>query len=436
MTCATLKKLKIGIAVAYLMAFGFVFSYDVPLHPELIRLREGLPKVDAAQNRYFAMLGFSAPAGKDMLQVGMEKVAALRTQLAAGQEDDTPVPVSKELLVKGEMPKLYDKAGNDMRSFVAKNPERVTALLADNRELVQRYLALRQYPELAEPLDLGFRMPIPQFGPLREAQRLEQLRLMQSGGVAETLEFVQADLTFWRNDCRQARTLINKLVAIACIGRDYEFISAFASGKALTESEWQKFEALLATQTHADVEMSRAITGELLAMGASLAEIRKGPEPTNPGKRLFYRLFLKPGLTSNANYENFQADLQRAQLSAPDFALAYEASNRQDHNEKIGKSLLSALTNPIGQYLNLQSLAFTQYLERPHRLEGQRRLALLKLRIARQKISDSGISAFLATAGHELANPFTGMPMGWDAANRKLFFDKLNKDEGTVDCYL
>ena len=64
-----------------------------------------------------------------------------------------------------------------------------------------------------------------------------------------------------------------------------------------------------------------------------------------------------------------------------------------------------------------------QMLQQMYIHEGHRRLLVLRVEVAKEKISDEAIPAFLQSASMSLRNPFTGGPMQWNSTDRVLYFD-------------
>jgi len=69
-----------------------------------------------------------------------------------------------------------------------------------------------------------------------------------------------------------------------------------------------------------------------------------------------------------------------------------------------------------------------EMLRQTYILDGRLRLATLVVRIARERIKDEGIPAFLENAAPELVDPFSNRPMRWDAKNGRIYF--ISSDDG------
>ncbi len=443
--CKRISKIKLAIFLAILAA-GFVL-YDSPLKPEVKKIiQETVPRqVEQSSNIYLAMLGFAAPLGEDIHAVGLKKLDHISSQKNSGKAADTTVKnTNADLVLNGKLPDLNDKPGNSMRRFLAKQPAEVDALLASNHEIMERYRSLRNYRNNDEPVFLGVDMPLPSYKLIFEAQRLEQLRLMRNSNPAEVLNFVREDLAFWRNYATHNKTLIGKVIAYKGISRNYYFISEYAAAMPLYEAKFRIVtEELLMPIPNTELSLASAIVAEIiyfhsiLSKGLNMGGV--GGAEASPVKN-WPVLFVKQRMTLNTIYDRFTSYIKLSELPLSEFTQQYRKEFRKieqlNSEKKFDISQLNWV-NPVGQILaNLSLSESLKYTALPHNLEGSRRLALLKLLISRQKISDSDIPASLAKAGPELSDPFTGKPMSWDSKDRKLFYKDIGEASKTVDMFL
>ncbi len=81
----------------------------------------------------------------------------------------------------------------------------------------------------------------------------------------------------------------------------------------------------------------------------------------------------------------------------------------------------------LGYYVN-SHLKATEMLRQMHIIDGKLRLATLYVRIVDERIEDRDIRSFLASAGPEFYDSFSGGPMQWNAKERTIYFpDPENK---------
>lgn len=439
MICCNIRNIKIGITLVYALVFGFMLLYDQPLKPEVSSILKSIPeKVDQTDNLYCAMLGFFSPAGADIHAFGAKKIEQDRISRAISPKKDIPADDnSKRLTIKGKLPTFYEKSGSGLRQFIVREPAKVEALLEDNRELMLRYNSLRRYTRFEEPLFLGVLMPLPVYAQINDVQRLEQLRLIQAGNTADVIRFAREDLAFWHKIANNTRTLLGKLIAGSAIRRDYFFLADFASGAHLGETEWKVVTTeLLQPLPMSVLSLAPVFPAEFYCMQDALA---LGFNPYGSRTtRLLEPLFAKRQMTINALYDGFATYMKQSEQSAQELAQYYKKQRDMPLADmKYGEPLNKWLINPGGEMMIGMAMPnFLSYLERSHRVEAVRRLALLKLQIVRQKVSDHDIPEFIARSGKELSDPFSGNPMSWDAKNRKIFFKRVDVTSGTVDMYL
>ena len=446
MNCSRICTIKTVIAVCYILAFGCLYLYDQPLKPEVTRLINSIPqKIATENNLYFAMVGFSSPAGTDCYQYGVRQFERARAHKDSGKKGELPAEkTDTELKLKGELPSFYKKAGAGMRQFIAKEPARVEALLHDNRELMERYRSLRRYAQYEEPLFLNVWVPYPHVW-IYNAKQLEQLRLMRSGSNAELLRFARDDLAFWRRFTSKSRTLIGKLVGIRTIIHHYHFMSEFAAGPTVDEATRKAvITELLQPIPYSELSMAQAFHEEIYSYSIQQDLTQRFYSPPPALRALLsileQPLFNKRNMTINLVYDYFLPGTQQAELTPKAFAAQHKKSQEpQQNGKKIGEPLFNWLTNPAGElHFGMHPFLSLPYVAKLHRVEWIRRQALLKVQIAHQKISDHAIPDFLARAGKDLSNPFTDQPMYWDQKNRKLYFIYFTgADQAeSVDMYL
>ena len=72
-------------------------------------------------------------------------------------------------------------------------------------------------------------------------------------------------------------------------------------------------------------------------------------------------------------------------------------------------------------------LKIREFVRQMHYLDGKLRLATLALQQINAGVRDDGMVEFLAAAGPELRDPFSGQPMQWDPKDRKIYMTDPNE---------
>jgi hypothetical protein len=406
----------------YLAIFMVLALYDPPLQPAVAEfLKVPASTVTDAENAYFALLGFAAPAGSDIREYGrtsyrstLERAAKQRAQ---GGQPLPQLESGTQMAFKGkELP------NERFYQFVVGSPEVLDRMASDNRELLDRYRTLRQYPRIFEPSGEGHfqDVPIPSFAPVRSTQSLWlllALRQSHQGNADQALRLLADDLAYWRSIVPQSHMLIIKLIAIACIQRDYQVLSELIGHAALSGTQRAQVRAMLPPWQAGDVQFSESLRYEALfltdALFASLAQ--HGP---------FDRLLLKKNATRNSLVRIQMTGAELAGLSADRF---YREASASAGERRIDVRLkLDFLYNPVGAILaSISTPQYAGYCAKGHELEAKRRMVLIHLLAREQGIGPDGMDSFLPQLGKEYRNPYTNQPMGWDAGKKSIVMDSI-----------
>jgi hypothetical protein len=182
-------------------------TLDEKLKAEVVDLVEGVESEHITEqgNAYFALLGFEAPVGADMVETGRKIYGADMRQLEMARQGLDYTYVSQTdrsnfLKFKGEASSLCSVNRDYLyENGVCKSQAETERMLIDNRELLSRYYQLLDYRALEQPL-LGFWVA----NEILSVQRLAQVdieRMLRSGKVSEAASLLTKNLQFWRHSC-------------------------------------------------------------------------------------------------------------------------------------------------------------------------------------------------------------------------------------------
>jgi hypothetical protein len=417
----------------YLSLLGF---YDEnPSEQMLAVISKPTPEVVKSGNAWLAFLGFDAPDSIDPFEFGTQKMRRLEQKISSGEiyslekaaQTDESYPSFK---VKGDLPKLNKAYNSGALKYARSNSKKVEKLIRENRDLVDRYEALRQYTEYAEPVDYSFYTQFPKLTLIRDAQylwRLKLARLYDKGNKEAAVRALKDDIFFWSFIAKNSRIVIGKLIAITCLNSDFKLAAELGANPASNLKQYTALSDMLRPFNKDETLMTEAFIGELRAM-------LKVVEITNESARTKGRMGFKLNATRNRVYENWTRALALSKSNSQEYAkevAALKGSSNVDHRFSIAR-----LYNPAGEALaGLAEINAYRYIERGHELEGLRRLALLKILLRTEKISQSDIEKFLDSRKADLGNPYTGEPMKWDPKQQSLYFDKISGN-GKVEIYL
>jgi hypothetical protein len=411
------------LSVFYLLIFLGLALYDETLQTDVAEFLKVPPaSVPDAENAYFAQLGFSAPPGTDINSFGLAKYRKTLDESAkkrAGNIQEVPTKGgdSSQISFKGkELP-------NDKLYQFATDPSSTLDILAkDNAELLARYHALRQYRHIEEPGGNGHYqdVPIPAFTPIRSSQSLTlllALRSAQEGKLDEALAGLADDMTYWRGILRQTHTLIGKMIAIACIQREYQVLSELIAHHDLSDRQRIQVRALLPPWKSDDANFGEAARYEARYVTESLFA-------SLPTHGLLGGLFLKKNASMNTLVRFHIENSRISKLTAEVFYRSLAV--QQKDQKELARLHPDFLYNPVGAILN--SIAVPQlssYFSRFHDLEAKRRMVLVHLMAREQGIGHDGMPKLLKESGREFANPYTGQPMQWNEGKKSIVMDSI-----------
>ncbi len=400
----------------------------------LLRLSESpqLTLTDPLQNGYFLLLGFSAPAGADPVQVGYDMWLEANAQ-------------------RGRRFYNYEKPGrSELRASITaaealpawEAPDPLSELQKDDalfRTANSRYAILGQRYErwLNMPFeDWGFGQDAcPRFEEMLIAHRL-YVAMGFSKTVREGASRLWTDLAAWRRVLADAKTLPLKVAALVMVDDNARFLSRLLSRPAIDKSLSDFDLAVLEPLTTAEYSLRWPIQNEFalsLRQDSALIEIEAliGKEASDRHREWLARTAgLRPDAFQRVAHPTSHEAIRMAfetprirEVYAAYYDAVIKASETIHH--PLPKFREIAQTAPRTLF---ESLMHPFDFEPEWELFGQRlvetdaRLRLVALQILlRKPAPTAAVPARLAEAGSRYFDPFTGLPMLWNAAQEKIY---------------
>lgn len=148
-------------------------------------------------------------------------------------------------------------------------------------------------------------------------------------------------------------------------------------------------------------------------------------QPTNPKMQEFIRFERTVKDTENGsvalvglNAPKGREPMEQMKLLVlPASELARLASSEQQTPDTSAAHYLRALVNPVGELrvIKTPNIEMAGYLLKWHNLEAKRRMVAIVVQARKQHVKPADIPTLLAALPPELADPYTGKPMRWDA---------------------
>jgi hypothetical protein len=432
----------LSLACALFVAALFVNSRDEALAPEVRALLTAPANpYGAADNIYLALQGFDAPPAESVTAAGAARIERYNRGIEAALRDPAASPErlapqdAHRLTFRGDV-SFIRPLESSVWNEAPQHEQQIATLLADNHELIERYLdliLLRGYYETARPSAL---MPHPaapnEVHRLFLAQLALQMRahshFQRQLGLAE----LEVDIRLWRRVLDGEGTLLWKMLAIAFLQSDYLLLADLVAdpGVDLAPSE-QYAESLVPLFDAGDFDLGRAFAAEFRVQAATLRspdiEARRGVQGwlERAGSRMSDH-FLKLNATENL----LAAETGRWMTAAADPAKFYQmhslAAGRS--NEPPRAWFLPLSYNPLGKLLAaVLTQPYRYYPPRAWDEQALQRLVRLGYEIRQHRVAPADLAAFLRAQPQWSTHPADGRPFLWDAVTGELGVQTLSQ---------
>lgn len=447
--------LAIPVLVVIVLIACWTLIPDEKPDPDAQRMLIAPKPVPAADNLYFAIMGFGASAGLDPHQVGVKTLEAFAAwQARAGKNraegDKAEQPGFDADPFLGDAP--IKRPSNhkapcqpDVASCLdefAKRAGELDAALAQNKIWLDRYRALRSYPAFSESINLSLQMPLPRWAGILYISDLvdaEIVRDMETPATrTQALQALAAEIAFYKRLGSDAELLITRMMAAAVLERKLKLASELlAEYPGIVTTHAAQVAAIAQPLPEEWAQLRKVAEGEFRFMAASQKEVS-----ADIAKQMTFGLEEPPaGLRWLQSMHGFNAYREQATLNAmarhnrrlgEHFSLPARDMRQQREafqREQGELHLWSPGTlsyNPIGKMLvHLGRTSWEEYSYRLHDLIGLSRLVTLQRMAIEARATPDNMPELLRNFP-ALVDPYTNQPMHWDAKSGELQFDGLS----------
>ena len=421
----------LALVVVPLAAVLAINAVDEPLSPQAAAYGEPRsPGVPGNENGYYALVGLGAPDGADAIVYARAWIEEARAAARAHR------PEKRSQESRAKRPLTCDPAQASCLAVAKEKPDEVKAHIEAYREDLARYEALIGFKRYEEVLDYPLRLAaeFPQYGSVTAAHRAYVLRAAmqaQSGNMEAALSAIERDIAFQRAMMTGSRTLLGKVVAGVDYWRDLAFLSDLMQNRrAEVRPHLAQVRGMLKATEFPAEGMSALIESEF---GFRKALLKNPLAPEEVGnnpvlvEKLAMKFLYKPNATLNQEVRHLAAVAKAMDLPVNEGSAALEKILLDD-------ALMSSwqyIDNPAGNFL--RRVPFTgsgrdayQRL-RLHDVRAYARLVALQAEIAAANIETGKVGAFVAASDARFHDPYSGKPMAWDAASRRLSVELQSK---------
>jgi hypothetical protein len=434
----------LGIGLLALTALGgalFLLALLVNLRDEALapEARTLLPlpanRYDASENIYVALQGFDAPPAESVIAAGEARIehynrsvdAALRDPSAANLEG-LGLMDAHRLTFKGDI-SFIRPLESSVWNEAPQHAQQITMLLAENHELMERYLAmmlLRGYHETARPSALA-----PSAAAPSEVRRLFLAQLALQMRASSHLERVlglaelESDIRLWRRVLDGEGTLLWKMLAIAFLQSDYLLLADLIADQDVDLAPSETYaESLVPLFDAAEFDLGKAFAAEFRIQVATLREPAAGARRGAHGwlESMGTHLtdhFLKPNATANL----LAKDTLRWTAVAADPVAFYRVAHSSTGWPAAGAGiwLLPVSYNPLGKVLaSAVTRPYRHYPPRAWDEAALQRLVRAGYEIRQRRVAPADLPAFLQANPQWSTHPADGRPFLWDAVTGEL----------------
>lgn len=385
--------------------------------------RRPLPDAD---NAWFDLYGFAAPAGEDPRAVGAQRIDWMKRVLGELNPVERDPGVNEFELKDHRSPVLVRITDACIRrpglacSEAMKLNVDGAALSTLEPLLLPRYETLLQRAGVFALVEYDVSQPLPSYDLVMEAQRLLLLRLQDAarrGDVVTVRETLQRDHAFWRRMLATSEVLIDRMIAVAGIRQNFAF-GNFAVRELPPEQQLAAIPPSWRTPFGGqELSLRRVMAAEY----HFVLRISRMPG-YDPGMYATYEDELSRLIARVPGVRNTQRELNRVAAAywqvANDFDVPID--RYLEAHQRFEKSIDQK--DSTGRV--------SQYALRSASVEGMRRAVLAATELRAQSVPASGMAEALKAA--EWRDPYDGKAFTWNARERSVLFEAPESSRYTL----
>jgi hypothetical protein len=436
-----------------LALFVIVFLKDEPLSAQAqAALEYQPPPVLPERNAFVGLVGFNAPSGSDFVRAGDEKIRQAnldfqRYGFNTYAQKQTPQADTPKLAFSV---KKYEHSCDKARTEtcldeIRAEAENIHRLQEENRELINRYLKIREMPEFSDyDLSQDAIPPYPEVLSVSKLLSAQAILDIQRGDIAKGLDFIEQDMAFYRKILlAKDITLIDQMVAANQIRR-YAILLGLLMEQDALRGETERVRSILTPLE--DAKETFLVSGQrehiFVLQGLGRLSIQMSEDARNMKSPKFieyfgYYLIFQRNMTMNLQSE-FGENLKHTLKEMPASRLVdeiphlYETVRDRVCTIPADYFACKHLKNFVGEILvQIAQSNYGAYLLRIYDMDAHIRLvrAQLEYKLAAKPGDDP--AQILARLGPETFNPYTEAPFDWNPEQGTLGFqpgDSKNRE--------
>ena len=433
------KTLTVLLSVAGVVAYSICLPLlilvavnwtDDPLQPDVGLALDWKSSPNAFNdNGYLVLLGQSAPESVDPYEAGRKALLAQFKLYAEKATDSEWHALSKQQTAPTNSSSKYicsypkqNCVEHYLQTRSAMADVIKNAALQESR--FSRIVHAKNFVEVQPPV---YASPFPSWSYLTNAAELARTKAIYQiadGHPQEGIAGIVENAQFSRRMLQQSTTLIGHMLALGMIQKDMRIVSELVQKyPVLAQSHGPALLEILSPISGSEYSLKKAFSFEKTFLLNSVQ--REGISmPEHRLRNWASSFFYQPNATLNLMYIWPNEMEKMAELPAGKLDDEKSQAGKK-FSDAVGYSYLDTISfkNPIGKVLvQVARSDYMKYIERQHDTDGYARLVALQLKIANEKIPAEKIAAAVNASAAQFRNPYTDMPMVWDAKASEIRF--------------
>ena len=393
----------------------------------IIKASSPAPSVEG--NAYFALMGISAAAGKDITHTGLELIMRYMQNREHGDDslnsDDYQEILAIDRQIDNQWLDRYDNCTSRKEyGCLGKLSKQLLITPIDGERLslmLQRYDHIMQMSSYQNLKHISHGSPMPRYGVILKLSQLKLAELYNSAEKIAFLSQIAKELDFWKMQLTSGTMIIDKMVAVAGIRNNLSYLSEFMLANLLSEQEYTVINSLLIPLNQAELDISEGFVSESRTMFQQI-------EAKHSTLFVPSSMLLQPHATMNMVYQYFTEPMVSLnQMKLEEFIHFLHSDNNNQRRKQV-ESLLSFTPDSLYNYngktfisanycLNCQD-----YIARMHDINNM--MNLLKLQLSLKINGKTATKQVVLNS--EVINPYTSKAYDFDSTGNWLQFDCLD----------
>lgn len=432
------SKLKTKIYALLIIVGLFIFLtliinisvFDEKLDNRVVKLIQATSESPPIEgNAYFALMGISAATDKNIIQTGLQLLERYQQNRNQGNDGLRPDDYQEILGVNQAIDKKWQDSYDSCKSrleygCLTKLSEQLQATPIKSARfamMLQRYERIMQMTTYQNFNNITHGTPMPGYGVLLDLGKLKSAHLYHSATKTEFLAQITQELDFWKMQLADGIMLIDKMVAVAGIWSNLNYLSEFIRANEFSKQQKTIINSLLKPLTPDELDIGEGFISEsntmflqIKSMNSSLFDLEFMLLQPNATMNLFYQYFTKPLISLS-------------QMNLKEFIQTLHADSFNQRREKV-ESLISFTPDSLYNYngktmvTTNYCLACRDYIARVHDVNNI--MNLVKLQILLKETAMTAMEQ--AVKNSEIINPYTDKAYDFDPTNNWLKFDCID----------